>query len=162
MRARYFLAFAALCAVAAACENDPLQPGCENITQTNSGTRGDTVVTSTGLRYLELQAGTGAALESCRAVSLRYIARLQNGTVIDSLETGRTLTFVLGRDGERFIPGFEEGLVGMRAGGERRVIVPPALGYGSEAQVDRQTGAVIIPAHSTLIFDLRVQQVEAP
>jgi peptidylprolyl isomerase len=162
MRARYFVVFAALCAVAAACENDPIRPACDDITSTVARTNGDTVTTTTGLRYRELQAGSGASLESCRAVSLRYTARLENGTVIDSLETGRTLDFVLGREGERFIPGFEEGLVGMRAGGQRRLIVPAALGYGSEPQIDRRTGAVVIPANSTLIFDLQVQQVQGP
>jgi peptidylprolyl isomerase len=162
MRARYFVMFAALCAAAAACENDPIGPECEEITSTRTATRGDTVVTASGLRYLEPRAGTGAALEACKAVSLRYVARLENGTVIDSLRTGEALTFVLGREGERFIDGFEEGLIGVRAGGERRLIIPPALGYGAEPQIDRTTGAVVIPGSSTLIFDIRVQQVEAP
>jgi FKBP-type peptidyl-prolyl cis-trans isomerase len=162
MRARYFVVFAALCAVAAACENDPIGPQCEEITTTRATTRGDTVVTASGLRYLEPRAGTGAALEACKAVSLRYIARLENGTVIDSLRTGDALTFVLGRDGERFIAGFEEGLLGVMAGGERRLIIPPALGYGAEPQIDQRTGQVVIPGSSTLIFDIRVLQVEAP
>ncbi|HLL82769.1 MAG TPA: FKBP-type peptidyl-prolyl cis-trans isomerase [Longimicrobium sp.] len=162
MRARYFVVFAALCAVAAACENDPIGPQCEEITSTVARTNGDTVTTTTGLRYRDVQAGTGPALQSCKAVSLRYIARLENGTVIDSLETGRSFSFVLGREGERSIPGFEEGLVGIRAGGERRLIVPAALAYGAEPQRDRNTGVVVIPANSTLIFDIRVLQVEAP
>lgn len=162
MRVRYFLAFAALCAVGAACENDPIGPRCDDITRTNTANRGDTIVTSTGLRYLEVQAGTGAALESCRAVSLRYTAMLESGAVIDSLEAGRTVTFVLGREGERFIPGFEEGLLGMRAGGQRRLIVPPALGYGAQALPARPPLFAGAPGNSTLIFDVRVQQVEAP
>jgi len=162
MRARYFVVFAAVCAVAAACENDPIGPQCDEITSTVARTNGDTVTTTTGLRYRDVQAGTGPALESCKAVSLRYIARLENGTVIDSLVTGRSFSFVLGREGERSIAGFEEGIVGMRAGGERRLIVPPALGYGAQAQTNPNTGAVVIPANSTLLFDVRVLQVEAP
>jgi FKBP-type peptidyl-prolyl cis-trans isomerase len=162
MRARYFVAFAALCAVAAACENDPVRPQCEEITSTRTATRGDTIVTSTGLRYIELQAGTGPALEACRGVSLRYTAMLESGAVVDSLETGRVLTFVLGRAGERFIPGFEEGLVGIRAGGQRRLIVSPALGYGAQALPARPPLFAGAPPNSTLIFDVRVQQVEAP
>lgn len=162
MRARYFVVFAALCAVAAACENDPIGPRCQEITSTVARTNGDTVTTTTGVRYRELQVGTGAAVQSCQGVSLRYTAMLENGTVIDSLETGRAFTFVLGRDGERSIPGFEEGLLGIRVGGQRRLIIPPALGYGAEPQRNPNTGVVVIPANSTLIFDVRVLQVEAP
>ncbi|HEX8210123.1 MAG TPA: FKBP-type peptidyl-prolyl cis-trans isomerase [Longimicrobium sp.] len=162
MRARYFLAFAALCAVAAACENDPLVPQCEEITTSVARTNGDTVTTASGLRYLEVQAGTGPALETCRGVSLRYVLMLQSGAVVDSLETGQALTFMLGREGERFIPGFEEGLIGMKAGGQRRLIVPPGLGYGAQVLPARPPLFAGAPANSTLIFDVRVQQVEAP
>ncbi len=162
MRARSFLAIAALCAVAAACENDPVGPQCEDITRTTAATRGDTVITTTGLRYLELQAGTGPALESCRGVALRYTAMLDSGAVVDSLDAGQSLVFVLGREGERFIPGFEEGLLGLRAGGERRLIVPAALAYGAESRPARPPRFAGIPANANLIFDIRVQQVEAP
>jgi peptidylprolyl isomerase len=162
MRARYFLAFAALCAVVAACEKNPVGPQCEDITSTVARTNGDTVTTASGLRYRDLQAGTGPALESCRAVALRYTAMLESGAVVDSLDTGQAYVFVLGREGERFIPGFEEGLLGMRAGGLRRLIVPAALAYGAESRPARPPRFVGIPANSTLVFDVLVQQVEAP
>lgn len=162
MRAGYFAAIAALCAVAAACENDPVGPQCTDITRTTAATRGDTVVTTTGLRYLDLQAGTGPAVESCRGVALRYTAMLESGAVVDSLDTGQSLVFVLGRDGERFIPGFEEGLLGLQAGAQRRLIVPANLAYGAESRPARPPRFAGIPANSTLVFDIRVEQVEAP
>ena len=56
------------------------------------------------------------------------------------------------------IPGFEQGVVGMQVGGERRVIVPPELAYGSTPQTNG-AGEVIIPANSTVVFDVRLTAV---
>jgi peptidylprolyl isomerase len=156
MRARYFLAFAALCAAAAACENDPVGPQCEEISSTVARTNGDTVTTTTGLRYLEVRAGTGATVAACTDVGIHYTLFL-NGTAVDSLRTpGQEFPFLPGAQPPEVIRGVEEGVLGMRVGGRRRLIIPPALGYGATAQIDRRTGAVVIPANSTLVFDVEV------
>ena len=156
MRARYFLAFTALCAVAAACENDPLGPQCEEISSTVARTNGDTVTTTTGLRYLEVRAGTGATVTSCAEVGIHYTVFV-NGTAIDSLRVaGEEFPFVAGAQPPEVILGVEEGVLGMRVGGRRRLIIPPSLGYGSTPRIDPRTGAVAIPANSTLVFDVEV------
>ena len=54
------------------------------------------------------------------------------------------------------IPGFEQGVVGMRVGGERIITIPPSLGYGSQ---DITSGFVHIPANSTLVFDVTLVSV---
>lgn len=160
MRARYFLAFAALCAVAAACENDPLVPQCEEITSTVARTNGDTVTTASGLRYLEVRAGTGATVAPCADVGIHYTLFV-NGAALDSLRTpGREFPFTPGAQPPEVILGVEEGVLGMRVGGRRRLIIPPSLGYGASPQVDPRTGTVVIPANSTLVFDVEVVSFE--
>jgi FKBP-type peptidyl-prolyl cis-trans isomerase len=157
MRARFFLALASLCAVAAACENEPVGSGCRKVTNTAASTKGDTVTTSTGLRYLELTVGTGATVESCRGVAVRYIGRLETGAVFDSVPTNAFFPFTPGQTS--VISGFEQGVIGMKVGGVRRVFIPAALGYGAEPQGARG-GFSGIPANSTTVFDIMVLQVE--
>lgn len=159
MRARYFVAFAALCAVAAACENDPIGPQCVEMTSTRASTRGDTVTTASGLRYIDLRAGSGAQAGSCSTVGIHYTVYL-NTTALDSLRDPRfTYRFVPGERPFTTIEGVAEGVLGLQVGSVRRLIIPPVLGYGAEARRDPQTGAVVIPANSTLIFDLEVREV---
>ncbi|HEX8359312.1 MAG TPA: FKBP-type peptidyl-prolyl cis-trans isomerase [Longimicrobium sp.] len=157
MRVRSFLALASLCAVAAACENDPIGSGCRDVTNTTASTRGDTVITATGLRYLNLTVGSGATVESCRGVAVRYVGRLENGAVFDSVPTNAYYPFRPGV--EPLIAGFEQGVVGMKEGGVRRLIIPASLGYGAAAQQARG-GFSGIPANSTTIFDITVIEVE--
>ena len=58
------------------------------------------------------------------------------------------------------IAGWNNGLIGMKPGETRRLIIPPALGYGSQAQTNQTTGQVIIPANSTLIFDITLVSID--
>ena len=159
MRARTFIALASLCAVAAACENDPVSPGCVDRTSTVASTRGDTVTTSTGLRYINLKAGTGAAASSCARVGIHYTLYLNN-VVLDSLRDPRFAYPVIpGERPQASIEGVAEGVLGLQVGAVRRLIIPPALGYGPTDRKDAQ-GRVVVPANSTLIFDLEVLQIE--
>ncbi len=157
MRVRSFLALATLCAVAAACENDPVGSGCRDVTNATASTRGDTVLTASGLRYVDLTVGTGTVVESCRGVAVRYVGRLETGAVFDSVPTNAYYPFTPGV--EPLIAGFEQGVVGMKVGGVRRLIIPASLGYGAEAQPARGTFSGI-PANSTTIFDITVLEVE--
>jgi FKBP-type peptidyl-prolyl cis-trans isomerase len=126
-------------------------PRCSRVTSTPVETRGDTVVTVSGLRYIETAAGAGAETRLCSNLMLHYTGSLTDGRVFDSSrnEGREPMVFVLGSGG--VIPGFEEGLVGMRVGGSRRVIIPPNLGYGA-----RPPAGSIIPPNATLIFDLEL------
>lgn len=93
------------------------------------------------------KAGTGAAAKSGDKVGIRYIGKLKNGKVFDKNTSGKPFVFNLGK-GE-CIKGFDLGVAGMAVGGERRVIIPAKMGYGSQALPG-------IPAHSDLTFDIKL------
>jgi FKBP-type peptidyl-prolyl cis-trans isomerase len=102
--------------------------------------------------------GTGKEATPGATVSVLYVGMLQDGTVFDSSanNNNQPLVFALGAPG--IIPGFQIGVNGMKEGGERRISIPPELGYGAEDLKDA-TGKVIVPANSTLIFDVRLVSV---
>jgi len=86
--------------------------------------------------------GSGPVAVSGRSVVVRYTGWLPSGKRFD----GSEMTVTLGTN--KTIRGWEEGLLGIRVGGKRRLIVPPHLGYGAKAAGE------LIPANSVLIFDL--------
>jgi peptidylprolyl isomerase len=100
-----------------------------------------------GLYWQDVATGDGALAEAGRTVRVLYNCFLPDGTRFDGT-TDVPLAFALGRGA--VIAGWDEGIVGMRVGGRRRLVVPPALGYGSEARADR------IPPNSTLVFDIQL------
>ncbi len=72
------------------------------------------------------------------------------------------LRFALGTNG--LIPGFQIGVNGMKVGGERKMAIPPALGYGTQdvrQDPNDPKSKVIIPANSTILFDVKLVKVEA-
>ena len=100
--------------------------------------------TSSGLVYRDVTVGTGATFASGNSVSVRYGGCLTNGTKFDSNESpGPVLSFKLGGGG--VIAGFDEGLMGMKVGGRRELVIPPNLAYGNKVNGP-------IPANSTLVF----------
>lgn len=107
----------------------------------------------------DVTVGTGKVAEPGTVVSVLYVGMLQDGKVFDSSEAhgGAPLVFALGTEG--LIPGFQIGINGMKEGGERRIAVPPELGYGNQDFKDA-SGNVVIPANSTLVFDLKLVKVE--
>ena len=109
----------------------------------------------------DVSVGTGAVAAPGTVVSVLYVGKFQDGTVFDSSAAhGNTpLTFTLGAQG--LIPGFQIGVNGMKVGGERLLNVPSSLGYGTTDVKDPKTGKVIIPANSSLIFDVKLVDVKA-
>jgi len=104
--------------------------------------------TSSGLQYEDIVAGSGAQPQAGQMVTVNYTGWLDNGTKFDSsLDAGKPFTFVLGRG--QVIKGWDEGLATMKVGGKRRLIIPPALGYGAAGQGP-------IPANSRLTFDVEL------
>ena len=104
--------------------------------------------TASGLMYQDLIVGTGEAATEGRTVNAAYTGWLTNGKQFD---TGR-YRFQLGR--QQAIEGWDEGLIGMKVGGKRKLVVPPSLGYGA-------TGSPpVIPPNATLVFDVELLQVE--
>lgn len=115
---------------------------------------------TTQVQAQEVAIGTGAEAKPGDTVSVLYVGQLQDGTVFDSsaAHNNQPLTFVLGAQG--LIPGFQIGVNGMKEGGERLLAIPSSLGYGAQEVKDAQ-GKVIIPANSTLIFDVKLVKVQA-
>ncbi len=99
---------------------------------------------SDGLKYEDFEPGKGDAVKSGSTVSVHYTGWLIDGSKFDSsLDRGQPFDVNVGAGG--VIKGWDLGLVGMKAGGKRKLIIPPHLGYGEGGQGQ-------IPANATLIF----------
>ena len=85
-------------------------------------------------------------------VTVAYEGRLVDGTVFDESERA---TFSL----NRVIPGFRDGIIGMRVGESKTLTIPPEEAYGEAGVTDRNTGEVIIPPNATLIFEVTLLSV---
>lgn len=107
----------------------------------------------------DITVGTGTEAVPGDLVSVLYVGKLSNGTVFDSSAAhgNQPLSFTLGQQG--LIAGFQIGVNGMKVGGERVMSIPPELGYGAQAVTDA-SGTVIIPANSTLLFDVKLVGVQ--
>lgn len=104
------------------------------------------------LEITDLVPGTGAAAASGDSLAIHYRGSLESGTEFDnSYDRGETLDFTLGV-GE-LIKGMDEGLVGMRVGGKRRLRIPPYMGYGAPGIPG------LIPPHSVLLFEVELVSV---
>ncbi len=106
-----------------------------------------------GLVIEILNEGEGVSAEKYSIVTVHYTGMLKNGTVFDSsLKPGRDpFRFTVGA--KQVIEGWDQGLLGMKVGGKRKLTIPPELGYG-----DRDMG--VIPSNSTLIFEVELLEVE--
>ncbi|CAN5627031.1 FKBP-type peptidyl-prolyl cis-trans isomerase [soil metagenome] len=144
MRTSVLFSVLLLALTISACDS-PTASGCDAVPSRVVSTSGDTVQIVSGLRYIDLQVGTGAEARSCSQLEIGFVGRLEDGTVFDS---GAFPVTPGARQG--LIPGFEQALIGMRVGGTRRAIIPPYLGYGA-------AGRGAIPPNATLIFDLELR-----
>lgn len=132
-------------------------PNCVAATWDVASTSGDTVTTTRGLRYIPRDSGSGNGTAWCRSVAVNYAGYLLDGTKFDSsIDVGRALVFTPGLG--TLIDGFEQGVIGMRTCGTRRLIVPPALGFGAKP-ITNDSGRVIIPANSTVVYDIRMLEI---
>ena len=115
---------------------------------------------SNALIEFDLVAGTGTAATAGRVLTVDYTGWLYDSTQPDnkgaqfdtSLQAGRTpLVFTLGAG--QVIPGFEQGTVGMKVGGTRRLTIPPNLAYGA-------AGSGTVPPNATVIFEIMLENVQ--
>ena len=105
--------------------------------------------TDSGLRYLDHVIGDGDAVVSGQEAIVHYSGYLADGTKFDSShDRGQPFTFPLGHG--RVIKGWDEGVIGMKKGGKRTLIIPPELGYG-----ERGAGGVI-PPNAMLMFEVEL------
>jgi FKBP-type peptidyl-prolyl cis-trans isomerase FkpA len=107
-----------------------------------------------GLEYIDIKQGTGPVAKSGSTVNVYYTGWVQGGQKFDSSYDDGKQPFQVSPLGQAgVITGWNQGLIGMKAGGTRRLIIPPELAYGDQSQGS-------IPANATLIFDVTVVSVK--
>jgi len=107
------------------------------------------IVTASGLKYIDIVEGTGPSPKRGQIVTVHYTGTLENGKKFDSsLDRGKPFEFHIGEG--QVIKGWDEGVMSMKVGGKRRLIIPPELGYGA-----RGAGGVI-PPNAKLIFEVEL------
>ena len=121
-----------------------------------ASTSADTIITTRGLKYIPGDMGSGGSTTWCTTVAVHYTG-YYNGTKFDSSrDLNRALIFTPGLG--TLIDGFEQGVIGMPSCSTRRLIIPPSLGWGADP-VRNDSGQVIVPANSTVVFDVEVLEI---
>lgn len=108
--------------------------------------------TPSGLKIVEVKSAdaTEQGAKNGDTVWVHYTGRLTDGKKFDSsLDRGEPIDFVLGQG--RVIKGWEEGILGMKLGDKRQLVIPPELGYGAKG-----AGGGLIPPNATLVFDVEL------
>ena len=117
-----------------------------------SGRSTNEVTLPDGLKYVDLVEGTGPSPLKGQKVTVNYTGTLQNGTKFDSsYDRGKPFGFQIGQS--QVIKGWDEGLRTMKVGGKRRLVIPPALGYGAAGVPPT------IPPNATLVFEVELLNV---
>ena len=138
----------------AACSNN----GGDNEAETPTPqplTASEYTTTDSGLQIHDFVEGDGDTATAGDRITVHYSGWLaSDSTLFDSsIQRGQPFSFVLGAG--RVIPGWDEGVAGMRVGGERQLVIPPELGYGSQGAGNS------IPPNATLIFEVELLSVES-
>ena len=131
--------------ITVACSNDVTQP-----------TQSTTVTTTAPFSQTDLTVGSGATAGFGSRITVTYTGWLHDSTKTDAkgeqFDTAVSFTFLVGIGS--VIKGWDQGVVGMRVGGQRRLVIPPDLAYGS-------TGSGLkIPPNATLVFDITLLSVQ--
>jgi len=127
--------------------NSPIQNTPQQISASQFST------TTNGVQFHDITVGSGNITQPGRLLTVHYTGWLESGTKFDSsVDRNDPFQFVLGAG--RVIPGWEEGVNGMRVGGHRQLVIPPALAYGASG-----SGSTI-PPNATLIFEIELINIQ--
>ena len=112
-------------------------------------------VNAADLSFEVIAEGDGETAKNGMQVSVHYQGRLTDGTIFDdSQKRGMPFSFTLGSG--QVIPGWEQGIAGMKIGEKRVLTIPPELGYGAAG------AGGVIPPNATLVFDVELVAVAIP
>ena len=117
-----------------------------------SGSSGSEITTPSGLKYTDEVVGTGGSPSPGKQVTVHYTGKLENGKQFDSSVGREPFTFTIGKS--QVIKGWDEGVMSMKIGGKRKLIIPANLGYGARGS------APDIPPNATLYFDVELLDVK--
>ena len=147
-----FILLAAAIIIPACAQKEPKQTGEAKSAATPAASAA-AVTTPSGLGYVDLVQGAGPSPVAGKQVKVHYTGWLENGTKFDSsVDRGEPLMFTIGVG--QVVPGWDEGVLSMKTGGKRKLIVPPSLGYGAAG------AGGVIPPNATLIFEVELLDVE--
>lgn len=151
--ARRFTLAAASVALMSACSSSesgapdiPSNPAVESYAASTGVTIAQMTKLNDNLFVRDNPVGSGATAANGDSLFVTYKGMLTNGSVFDQ----GSFSYRLGRG--IVIPGWEQGIPGMRVGGQRKLVIGSALGYGSQGQRS-------IPANSTLVFDVTLDRI---
>ena len=125
-------------------------------TQTTNTVSTTTMPTATQLSIKDEVVGTGAVAAAGDSVTVNYVGALTDGTVFDASANHGTTGFTFTLGAGQVIKGWDEGIVGMKVGGKRTLIIPASLAYGDQAIGN------VIPANATLVFEVELLKVQKP
>lgn len=118
----------------------------------DSAAEREIVTTSSGLKYIDYVVGDGPSPTKGAKVKVHYTGTLEDGKKFDSsVDRGQPFEFTIGVG--RVIKGWDEGVMTMKTGGKRKLIIPPDLGYGASG------AGGVIPPNATLIFEVELLSV---
>ena len=126
----------------------------QNITNTQTASTMP-IESVTELLVKDEVVGTGIVAEAGNSVTVNYIGALTNGTIFDASANRGSDGFTFNLGAGQVIKGWDQGIVGMKEGGKRILVIPASLAYGDQA-----VGGGVIPANSTLIFEVELLKVQ--
>ncbi|HYO61301.1 MAG TPA: FKBP-type peptidyl-prolyl cis-trans isomerase [Actinomycetota bacterium] len=152
MKTTKALLIAFLLLLGAACGDDSAPSGEGGGGGSDDCATGEVVTTDSGLEYEDVECGDGEEVARGDVITVHYTGTLEDGTEFDSSRGGDPATFAL--EAGSLIEGWVEGIPGMKEGGQRKLTIPPELGYGEAGYPPD------IPPNATLVFDVEIVAIE--
>lgn len=119
---------------------------------TSNAITGAVELENSGMYYIITSAGSTERANQCSVLRVKYTGRFADGRIFDQTVGDNVATFELGG----LIEGWRRALPLVGEGGKIRLFIPPTLGYGSVDRVNPQTGVIMIPKNSLLVFDIEL------